>query len=289
MKTFHEKCLICDSGQLHKLKGYEQHHLVKCQNCRFVFARKAPTSLELEAHYNNYKRDEQISPITLRRYNELLDTFEKHRHTNKLIDVGCGQGFFLLEAKKRGWEVYGTEFTDAVVEECIQKGISTKKGELNINNYPETSFDIITSFEVLEHINNPLKEINRFKIILRKQGIVYITTPNFNSLLRYYLKDKYNVIEYPEHLSYYTPRTLNKLFVTNGFAKHSIRTTGISPARFKTSLMKSGELNSETSSDESLRNRTEASRMLQLAKKVTNSTLTLIGTGDTIKAVFSKK
>ena len=99
-------------------------------------------------------------------------------------------------------------YTD--IEICRKKGISMHKGVLNTENYEEESFDIITSFEVIEHINNPIPELKNFYKLLRKGGLVYLTTPNFNSLLRYRLKSEYNVICYPEHLSYYTPKTLKK-------------------------------------------------------------------------------
>ena len=94
------------------------------------------------------------------------------------------------------------------MEICSKKGIYMKKGVLNPKDYNSQEFDVITSFEVIEHINNPREELQNFYKILRKGGMVYCTTPNFNSLLRYRLKEKYNVICYPEHLSYYTPKTL---------------------------------------------------------------------------------
>jgi 2-polyprenyl-3-methyl-5-hydroxy-6-metoxy-1,4-benzoquinol methylase len=136
--------------------------------------------------------------------------------------VGCGIGYFLEEAKKRGWEVYGTEFTDEAIEICEAKGINMQKGVLSPEDFDPNSFDVITSFEVLEHINNPQEEITNFHKILRKGGLVYLTTPNFNSLLRYRLKSAYNVITYPEHLSYYTKRTIHRLFKNKGFKNYKL-------------------------------------------------------------------
>ncbi len=202
--------------------------MVKCLACSFVFAQRIPTVAELEKHYEGYRRNDYLSPLTIKRYEELLDKLEPYRKTNNLIDVGCGIGYFLEVAKKRGWNVYGTEYTDSAVEICESKGISMKKGELNPDNYPEGFFDIITSFEVIEHINNPCQELLKFNKILRVGGCVYITTPNFNSLLRYVLKQDYSVITYPDHLSYYTPKTLKKVFSDNGFHKKWIKTIGIS-------------------------------------------------------------
>src|SRR5215211_5801758 len=118
----HPACLISGSKKLKPLKGYEKHYLVKSP-VGFVFCSRIPTTPELISHYSGYPRDTYLSPITIKRYNELLDEFEKFRKTGKLLEVGCGSGHFLHEAKKRGWDVYGTEFTDDAIEKCRQYGI----------------------------------------------------------------------------------------------------------------------------------------------------------------------
>lgn len=287
--SLHAHCLVCNSTQLKPLEAYTAAHLVKCSACGFVFAQKIPTEQELIAYYDGYGRNDYLSPITIKRYNELLDQMEPFRKTNKLLDVGCGIGYFLEVAKERGWEVYGTEYTDRAIEICEGKGIIMQQGKLDPSKFEAESFDIITSFEVLEHINNPIEETNNFYQLLRKGGLVYLTTPNFNSLLRYRLKERYDVITYPEHLSYYTPKTLNKLFKRCGFKKKAIQTTGISLTRLKTSQGKTSQaFISETSDDENLRKQIEEKGYLQLAKKMVNGTLTLFGVGDSLKGWFVK-
>ncbi|MCS6967177.1 MAG: class I SAM-dependent methyltransferase [Cytophagales bacterium] len=280
---------------------YPQHYLVQCQECHFVFAEKIPSPQELETYYEGYGRDDYLSPITVKRYEELLKNWEKYRHTNRILDVGCGIGHFLQVAQTKGWQVHGTEVTDRAVELCTAKGIAMKKGELNALWYPPESFDIITSFEVIEHINNPRQEVAKFYHLLRKGGIVYITTPNFNSALRFLLKERYNVIQYPEHLSYYTPATLEKLMQMSGFSKIWIRTTGISPMRLACSLQQSKHSNSHStlcqappvyvapeSPDERLRQSFENNRLMNFAKEGINSILSLLGVGDSIKGLFTK-
>ena len=288
--TKHKNCIICGSGSIKKMKNYEKQHLVKCLSCKFVFCEPIPTELELEKHYENYGRNDYLSPLTIKRYHEILDSFEPYRKTNKLIDVGCGIGYFLEEAKKRGWEVYGTEFTDEAIEICSKKGIKMNKGILNPDNYESQEFDVITSFEVIEHINNPQEELANFFKILRKGGLVYCTTPNFNSLLRYRLKEKYNVLCYPEHLSYYTPKSLKFIFNRSGFKTKKIKATGISLTRFKTSNNSSDqELISKTSDDEVMRNKLETNVFLKAIKILVNWNLTFIGVGDALKGYFIKK
>ncbi len=238
----HTTCLICDSSNLKELPDYSDAFLTKCQDCSFVFIKKIPSEDELFNFYdNNYDRTDYFSSITIKRYNELLDGFEKFRKTNNLLDVGAGNGFFLEIAKARGWNVYGTELTNQSVEVGERKDINMRKGCLHNVGFEENQFDVITSFEVIEHVNNPQKLIKEMHRVLRVGGKVYITTPNFNALLRYRLKSKYDVIEYPNHLCYFTKKTLRKAFSDAGFGVTKIKTTGISLTRIKTSKGKSNQ------------------------------------------------
>jgi 2-polyprenyl-3-methyl-5-hydroxy-6-metoxy-1,4-benzoquinol methylase len=252
---------------------------------------KIPSLEELSKHYSSYSYSSEgyLSPLTINSYNILLDEFEKYRKTNRLLDVGCGRGWFLEEARKRGWEVYGTEYSDVAVELCEKKGINMKKGQLNPDSFDLKEFDVITSFEVIEHINNPNEELNNIQTLLRKGGLFYCTTPNFNSLLRYYLKAEYNVIGYPEHLSYYTKRTLINSAKRHHLKKIKFLSTGISITRIKTSKKTSTEkLISKESSDEKLRENINKKWYLGLAKNVINSALTLSKTGMSLKGYFVK-
>jgi 2-polyprenyl-3-methyl-5-hydroxy-6-metoxy-1,4-benzoquinol methylase len=291
----HTQCLISRSKDLRTLKRYERHYLVKSHPAGFVFCSRIPSQKELEEHYGAYPRNEYYSPITRLRYRELLTEFEPYRKTNKILDVGCGTGFFLEVAKEMGWEVYGTEFADNAVEICRNKGIIMQTGPLKAENYSSEMFDIITSFEVLEHINNPIEEVTNIHKILRKGGLVYLTTPNFNALERYLLKDNYNVIEYPEHLSYYTAKTVNYLFTNNGFKKKKIRTTGISFSRLKTSFrtMRHVEnkelLISATSSDELMRERSQSNPLFRAVIQLINGLLNTFKVGNSLKGWFIKE
>lgn len=264
--------------------------MCKCQKCGFVFSQRIPTAQELDEHYQGYGRADYLSPITIKRYHELLDKMEPYRKTNRLLDVGCGIGYFLEVAKERGWEVYGTEFTDKAVQICEAKGINMQQGVLDPTNYSPESFDIITSFEVIEHINNPQTELSNFHTLLRKGGLCYVTTPNFNSLLRYRLKGDYNNICYPEHLSYYTPKTLRKAFHSTHFQSLKVETTGISITRLRQGKGKTTVQNaiSQHSEDEQLRVAMEEKWYLKIAKRCLNTGLSLFGVGESLKGWFIK-
>jgi 2-polyprenyl-3-methyl-5-hydroxy-6-metoxy-1,4-benzoquinol methylase len=274
------------------MQGYESNYLVKCSACSFVFAQKIPTTKELNDHYTSaYTREDYLSPITVKRYHEILDKLAPFRQTGNLLDIGCGVGYFLEVAKERGWQVYGTEYTDESMNINLAKGFCMNQGKLNPENYSPEFFDVITSFEVIEHINNPLEEMGHINQLLRKGGLFYCTTPNFNSLLRFQLGNKWNVIAYPEHLSYYTPKTINHLLVKTGFKKLAILTTGISITRFKKSIDQTVAESHLTgkSTDENLRIQMESKWYMGLAKKLINALLTALGVGDSLKVYYVKK
>lgn len=287
---YHSRCLITNAQDLYPLKGYEKNYLVKSKSSGFVFCSKIPTDEEILKHYTNYPIGYGAdSAITIIRINEVLDEFEPFKKTNKMLDVGCGPGLFLIEAKKRGWEVYGTEFTDNQLAYLNDKGINTLKGKLTNNAFESELFDVIISSEVIEHINNPIEEMQHFHRLLRKGGLVYITTPNFNAIERFLLKGDYNIIEYPEHLCYYTPKTIDLLLSQCGLKKLKITTTGISIAQIKKSLKSENNDGEENNfSDEILREQLEKGYRRYM-KLIINSLLDLFGVGNSLKVWYVKK
>lgn len=290
----HKKCLVCQSYRLKKmpLSYYKLHELVKCKDCGFIFMENIPSTKELNKLYSkySYSTERAISPITVKSYNLLLDEFEKYRKTNKILDVGCGRGWFLQEAKKRGWEVYGTEYSMKAKEICEGNGIDIHLGKLKFDTFIEDSFDVITSFEVIEHINNPVDDASCIYSFLRKGGLFYCTTPNFNALLRFYLKENYNIITYPEHLAYYTNKSLQKLLISVGFKKVKILSTGISISRLKDSLNSNPNIvvSNRITDDEKLRQQINQKLYLRLIKKLVNKLFTFFRLGLTIKGYFVK-
>lgn len=288
LENYHKHCLLCGSERLRTLPKYAKDYLVRCKDCSFVFSQKIPTTEELNEYYKNYGsgQHEELSPITIKRYHELLDEFEPYRKTGNLLDVGCGSGHFLKTAKERGWSVYGTEYPDSLCEVCRKKGLTIHKGVLDVNNYPGITFDVLTSFEVIEHIYNPLEELQKVKTLLRSKGLFYCTTPNFNALQRLQQGSEFNIFAYPEHISYYTRKTLKKACENIGFRLLRLESTGYSFSRARPKKVKITQITGEGSPDEIARKKIESSAALRIAKKAINWVLTVSGTGITLKGYF---
>ncbi len=290
----HKKCLVCDNVDISSLKGFESLCLVICNKCKFVFDKRIPTQKELEEFYRVYSYS-QLKPIpkqTIISYNYLLDKFEDYRKIGNILDIGCGQGDFLVEAKKRGWNVYGTEYSDAAIELCQTRGINMHKGELLENDLESTTFDVITSFEVIEHINNPNDFMQVAYKKLRKNGMFYSTTPNFNSILRFFEKENFKMIAYPEHISFYTKKSIAYLGKLHSFKIAKIATTGLDLGRLKTAIKsekKTVSMEQRKGNTAKLQKLSNANIFMKLIKKTVNVFLTILGKGDTIKVFWLKK
>lgn len=283
--VFHHSCITCSNETLAPLGAeYSHAYLVRCMSCGLTFGKRVPTQAELAAHYNKYLRNNAISPVTIKRYEELLEQFEPYRKNNKILDVGCGDGHFLAVAKTKGWEVYGTEYTDEAVTVCLKKGITIHKGHIQEFTLA-ANFDVITSFEVLEHINDGIEHVAKISSLIRSGGLLYFTTPNFNALSRRVLGGKWKIIEYPEHLCYYTPSTLHALMKMSGLNKQLVLTTGCAMQKYYAST---AEGQRKIASDENLRSSIESKWFLQLAKRGINGVLNVFRLGDTLKGYYLK-
>ena len=187
--------------------------------------------------------------------------------------------------------MHGTEYGERPIAACKAKGIHIVEGALDPANYPPGHFDVVCSFEVIEHLVDPATEMGRFHAILRPGGLLYVTTPNFNCLARRLSPQDWNVVNYPEHLMYFTPRTLRRLARKHGFTPLWTKTTGISVYRW---LTRRRQLTTEVKqqakrSQEEFREALENRPLLRMAKAALNGVLNVLGLGDSLKAGFRKR
>jgi SAM-dependent methyltransferase len=253
-----------------------------------VFSTLKPTHEELETEQRKLKRKDRITKDAIKRYHHILDRFEGYRKNNRLLDLDCNHGEFLQLAKERGWYVYGTSDTEESYNECEVKGLNMFKGSLKLDDFEDNYFDVVCARNILEHITEPNDEIKKIKRIIRRKGLLYATTPNFNSYLRYRLKEKYSLISYPLRLVYYSRKPFKRLFKQNGFKVLeteapwvSISHIFVSRAKTQVPLTEKSEFNEE---DKDLIGK----RYRRFIKRTLNPVLGFLGFGDYLKGWFVK-
>lgn len=144
-------------------------------------------------------------------------------NTGKLLDIGCGDGVFLKQAQKLGFEVYGIDFD--------KKSIEAAKNKFNLENVyamsleefvsfaeqKKINFDIITFFEVLEHQDDPKNFIINVKKLLKERGYIYGSVPNKDRLWVNMDRRGNNGDFPPHHFLWFSKRVLEFFFKQEGF------------------------------------------------------------------------
>jgi len=107
----------------------------------------------------------------------------KYKSSGRLLDIGCGQGFFLEYAEKY-YETYGMDISKYAIKDARNKTYTTKYILMDVTKlgFKDNSFDIITCFDVLEHLKNPKSTLQDIYRMLRRKGILAMTVPNLNSI-----------------------------------------------------------------------------------------------------------
>ena len=152
-----------------------------------------------------------------------------HRNINKFLDVGCGEGYVLIEALRRNWVTYGLDISDNRIDSAKDKRITFLKGDIFQASFPNDFFDCIYMDSVLEHVLDPIRHLSEIRRILRKGGVLYIGVPNedclFNDIrkLLYILSDRRKLsvhlkpFESPYHIIGFTKESLTKALDKTGF------------------------------------------------------------------------
>lgn len=291
VKDVHKICPVCNSEKILKRKRYYSGKgLLKCRTCGLYFMERIPSREELLEHYSDYPYvfPQKIRNSIEKNYNEILDMLEPFRKNNRLLEFGCGTGFFLTKAMERGWDVHGIELSEKAIRECKENKISVFR---SINELPITSeekYDVAVSIEVIEHLSDFSGTMEQISGIIRNGGGFYCTTPNFNNITRYIQKENYYNIEYPEHLLYFSCRSLRTAMKKYGFSQRKINTTGIdiSAGRINFTLNNPGPVS--LTSNEKYLARSDKSYIFGFLKKSINLLLSFFRIGMTTKALYIK-
>jgi 2-polyprenyl-3-methyl-5-hydroxy-6-metoxy-1,4-benzoquinol methylase len=143
----------------------------------------------------------------------------------RLLDLGCGPGFLLKAAQEAGWAVAGVDVSEfATTYAREQFGISeVLTSPLEKVEFPAESFDVVTLQHVIEHFRDPAKMVERIRYWLKSGGLLWIETPDIDSGSARRDKAEWEHIKIPEHLFYFSERTLRKLLHGSRFKVLSVR------------------------------------------------------------------
>lgn len=208
-----------------KLPEYMHHTLKLCRNCDLLFAIPDP-SLNLHAAYESAAYDSNTEAVfaaaTYRRI--LQPVLNKIPHKTRLLDIGAGDGAFLNEMLSVGFtELIGLEPSSAPVHAAHPNVRNCLRMEMFREGlFEPNSFSLITCFQTIEHVPDPLALCIEAQKLLKPGGLLAIIAHNRNGLLNRILGHKSPIFDI-EHLQLFSPPSLHKLLEKAGFQNISAR------------------------------------------------------------------
>ena len=230
MKTDETICNLCKHNAFKVIEeGEPLFKVLKCNNCGLVFVNPHPERNSLRRHYNKSYYSEWINQQKNRRikmWNSRLEKIMRIKPNGKLLDVGCGEGLFLGLAQAKGWEISGTEIS-LYASQFASKilGEEIYCGQLHEAAFADDSFDVVTMWHVLEHVEDPKGYLTEVYRVIRPGGLLVIAVPNINNL---FLRSLYRLIKWRKlklfsakdkeiHLYHFSPKTLYAYLEKAGF------------------------------------------------------------------------
>jgi SAM-dependent methyltransferase len=147
-----------------------------------------------------------------------LDLIEQLRQPpGRLLDFGCGSGFFLGEAKERGWEPFGLEpLPGHATHARARFGASVVTDTLHEDTFPPHFFDVVTSFQVFEHLPDPVGNLSLLHRNLKPGGVILIEVPNIDTWsIRLFGKRHRHFAQ--DHLNFFSARSIALFLEERGF------------------------------------------------------------------------
>jgi len=233
--------LIKHNGKI--IKKFGKYKVVDCKICKFIHVTPIPSNKELSVYYDS-EYYQKIKPnFILKNENEIdywnlvfdekLDTIEKlvSSKSKRILDIGSGPGFFLRRAKRRGWDVIGIEPSPLASDYANKQKIHTiQKFFHEVTSNEIGKFDAIHTFDVLEHVNDPITVIKKAYSLLKKGGVIVIEVPNDFNPLQKLVQENLKKTEYwitlshnsknlrnIQHLNYFNFSSISNLIKRTGF------------------------------------------------------------------------
>ena len=232
MNTY--KCPWCDSEKTQlqlrlndEFLTNEEFQIHECLHCGLLFTEPRPAKEKIGEYYKSdayYSHQENKKGFIPKTYECVKSINLRHKYNlatkgkkaGRLLDIGSGVGDFIHTAEQHGWNCIGVEPSEearAIAKKRIKAEIISSE---NLEQIPNETFDVITMWHVLEHIDNLKWQVSQLQRLAKKDGRIIIAVPNYKSYDAVYYKEKWAAYDVPRHLNHFNKETLTKIFKTNG-------------------------------------------------------------------------
>lgn len=227
-------CNLCGSSETRKLF----YNIVRCVKCGLVFQNPRPSDTNISEGYRNGEIyiSEHIDKSKEKVFKWLLKRIDSVAEKGKLLDVGCGKGFFLRKARDIDWDIAGVEISKSMADKVNKElGDVVCEGKLEEAELSSGSFNVVTFWDVLDELTDPIATLDEVRRILKDDGMVFIRVRNawFHVWVTKLLGKIASLLHLEPtffHLYSFSPKTISKMLKKAGLrdikVENSILTTG---------------------------------------------------------------
>jgi 2-polyprenyl-3-methyl-5-hydroxy-6-metoxy-1,4-benzoquinol methylase len=213
-------------------KGSARYY--QCNKCSLVYQNPQPVFefteeiYDGEHYHERYIKSEYIyfptSKIYLKEINKSLNKISFKKNNARLLDVGCGIGYFLTLAKNDGFNVQGADISKWAAQYAKQKfNVDVIAGNFLEMSLNENGYDIITLWQTIEHLPNPNEFLKKIHMLLKVGGVVCIATPDVNSWIAKFYKRLWNCYMPNEHIALFNFKSMETILRNNNFSTITIK------------------------------------------------------------------
>ena len=210
-------CNLCGSVVERVLISKGGYNVFQCDSCGLAFTHPQPDAIDEQYDSSYFDLYRKRRSFRLRRSDERLKRIELLSEPGRLLDIGCSLGYFVEAAQLRGWQASGIEISPFASEEARNLGLDVHTGVLEAGNYPDSSFDCVTMWDVLEHVPDPTAHMREVRRILPAGGLVVIGTPNLAHIRFRMSGQSWRHLKPAEHIYYFQSNSLSRLLEKTGF------------------------------------------------------------------------
>ena len=205
----------------------EEYRLDRCQACSLVWLRNPPHPSEMHLHYTDayHKLISAGGQNSPHRWRDRKAALAPYKQSGALLDLGCSSGSFLESLKAESWRLFGIEMSAESAKTAVARsGAQVFVGDIPEAPFETESFDVITCFDVLEHVYEPRRVMAKVAEWLKPGGIFYVLVPNVDSAEARVFGNYWHGLELPRHLFHFSPASLRTLAKSAGLLEVSIET-----------------------------------------------------------------
>ncbi len=218
-------CPVCHNEGFSAWGAVGRFTIQQCCGCGLGVTTPFPGREEQEtANRQLYSLEQRIAAYQARhgffvaRYRRQLRAIRSFKQTGRLLDIGCNIGIFLNEARRSGFDVAGVELnSDCAGYARSSLGLDVRSEYLEEAGFSGSSFDVVTMYDVLEHVPDLYGILAEVRRILKPDGLLVVQSPNIDSVMADATGSAWSWLSPPDHLYHFTPASLTTLIGYTGF------------------------------------------------------------------------